>query len=211
MGLKKELGQKQVLCVPEDRGNFWSVLLMTTDRTGLLSKICGTFALYNLNILQAQIFTLKDGTVVDVLDIRSLTNNTFADVDWKELCNDLKAAVQDRLGLNHRLAEKFSRLRSVEHKVSIHPKTRVIIDNKQSDFYTIIEVYAQDSPCLLYSVTKTLADFNINIHKAKIGSSADQVVDVFYVLDGLGQRIEDERLVRELEKALKYAATSCLF
>ncbi len=211
MGLKRELGQKQVLCIPEDRGNFWSVLLMTTDRTGLLSKICGTFALYNLNILQAQIFTLKDGTVVDVLDVRSLANNTFADVDWEALCNDLKKAVQDRLGLNHRLAEKFSRLRPLEHKVSIRPKTKVIVDNKQSDFFTIIEVYAQDSPCLLYSVTKTLADFNINIHKAKIGSSADQVVDVFYVLDALGQRIEDEVLVKELEKALEYAATSCLF
>ena len=211
IGLKNEMGKKQVLCVPEDRGSFWSVLLMTTDRTGLLSKICGTFALYNLNILQAQIFTLKDGTVVDVLDVRSFANNTFSEVNWDGLCRDLKMAVQDRLGLNHRLAEKFSRLHLMEHKVSIRPKTRVVIDNQQSDFYTIIEVYAQDSPCLLYSITKTLADFNINIHKAKIGSSADQVVDVFYVLDSLGQRIEDEGLVNELEKALEYAATSCLF
>ena len=211
MTLKKKLAQNKVLCIPEDRGNFWSVLLMTTDRTGLLSKICGTFVLYGLSILQAQIFTLKDGTVVDVLDVRSLSGSSFSEINWEGLCDDLKKAVQDRLGLNHRLAEKFSRMSFKEHKVSIRPKTRVVIDNKQSDFYTIIEVYAQDSPCLLYSITKTLAEFNINIHKAKIGTSADQVVDVFYVLDELGQRIEEEDFIKELEKALEYAAVSCVF
>ncbi len=211
MDLKNDLVRSRVICLPEDRGCFWSVLLMTRDRTGLLSKICGTFALYNLNILQAQIFTLKDGTVVDVLDVRSFTQDSFSEINWKGLCRDLKMALQDRLGISHRLAAKFSRLRPVEHKVSIRPKTKVVIDNKQSDFFTIIEVYSQDSPCLLYNITKTLADFNINIHKAKIGSSADQVVDVFYVLDSLGQRVEDDELLKELGKALEYAATSCIF
>ena len=211
MSLREELAHDTVICRPEDKGNVWSVLLMTKDRTGLLSKICGTFALYNLGILQAHIFTLKDGTVVDVLDVKSFSNNSFSDIKWDALCNDLKMAVQDRLGLNHRLASKFSRLSGKEHKVSIHPKTKVIIDNKQSDFYTIIEVYAQDSPCLLYNITKTLAEFNINIYKAKIGTSADQAVNVFYVLDDLGQRIEDEQLKQEIEKALEFAASSCVF
>ncbi len=210
MSMKKELRSDKVICVPEDRINYWSILLMAKDRTGLLSKICGTFALYNLSILQAQIFTLKDGTVVDVLDVRSRSETSFSEMHWENLCKDLQMAIIDRLGLNHRLAEKFSRLPQKEHKVSIYRKTKVLIDNSQSDFFTIIEVYAQDSPCLLYSVTKTLAEFNINIHKAKIGTSADQVVDVFYVLDGLGQKIEDEQLTKELEKALEYAATSCV-
>jgi len=211
MSFKKGLAKDRVLCIPEDRGSFWSILLMTTDRTGLLSKICGTFALYGLSILQAQIFTLKDGTVVDVLDVRSLSDNSFKEVNWEALCRDLKMAVQDRLGLNHRLAAKFAHYSPKDHKVSIRPKTKVVIDNKQSDFYTIIEVYAQDSPCLLYSITKTLAEFDINIHKAKIGTSADLIVDVFYVLDELGQRIEEEEFIKELEKALEYAAVSCLF
>ncbi len=208
--LQKGLSREKVICEPEDRGNFWSILLITKDRTGLLSKICGVFALYNLSILQAQIFTLNDGTVVDVLDVRSMVHEDFDSFNWERLSKDLKMAIQDRLGLNHRLAEKFSRLGSSEHKIPTLDKTRVVIDNKQSDFYTIIEVYAQDSPCLLYSVTKTLAEFNINIFKAKIGTSADQVVDVFYVLDDLGQRIDDEDFKKELEKALEYSAKSCL-
>jgi len=92
---------------------------------------------------------------------------------------------------------------------AIKSQAKVIIDNEQSDFYTIIEIYTQDSPCLLYSVTKTLAEFGINIYKAKIGSSGDQVVDVFYVLDNLGERIEDKEFTEEIKNALLYSARSC--
>ncbi len=208
--LRQQLSKNKVLIIPEDRGNYWSILLMTTDRTGLLSKICGVFALHNLSILQAQIFTLKDGTVVDLLDVGTGVDRSFQEVDWNRLETDLKKALQNRLSLSHKLAAKFAHASGQAHKVSITPDTRVIIDNEQSDFYTIIEIYTQDSPCLLFSVTKTLAEFDINIHKAKIGSSGDQVVDVFYVLDSLGERLEEGEFTQEVKDALLYSAKSCL-
>ncbi len=208
--LRKELSGQKVLIRPEDRRNYWSILLMTTDRTGLLAKICGVFALYNLAVLRAQIFTLKDGTVVDVLDVRSDIDMSFREVDWQHLESDLKKALRNKLSLSHRLASKFSRFSAQPHKVSLARKPRVVIDNEQSDFFTIIEIYAQDSPCLLYSVTRTLAEFDINIYKAKIGTSGDQVVDVFYVLDSLGERLEESELTQEVKNALLYSAKSCL-
>ena len=208
--LRQRLSGEKVLILPEDRGNYWSILLMTRDRTGLLSKICGVFALYNLGILQAQIFTLKDGTVVDVLDTGSEIHRDFNEVDWKRLEKDLQKTLQNRISLSHRLASKFSRMSGPAHKVSIRPRARVIIDNEQSDFYTIIEIYTQDSPCLLYSVTRTLAEFGINIYKAKIGSSGDQVVDCFYVLNDLGERLEDKEFTEEVKNALLYSAQTCL-
>lgn len=208
--LRQDLSGEKVLIIPEDRGNYWSILLMTRDRTGLLSKICGAFALYNLAILQAQIFTLKDGTVVDVLDTGCEIHRDFHEVDWSRIEKDLQKTLQNKLSLSHRLASKFSRVSGPAHKASIKPRARVVIDNEQSDFYTIIEIYTQDSPCLLYSVTRTLAEFGINIYKAKIGTSGDQVVDVFYVLDDLGERIEDKEFTEEVKNALLYSAQSCL-
>ncbi len=208
--LKKQLSKDKVILLPEDRGNYWSILLMSMDRTGLLSKICGVFALHNLSILQAQIFTLKDRTVVDVLDVGTNIEKAFQDVDWAQIETDLKKALQNRLSLSHRLAAKFSGISGQPHKVSIMPQPKVVIDNEQSDFYTIIETYSQDSPWLLYNVTKTLAEFDINIHKAKIGSSGDQVVDVFYVLDSLGERLEDGEFTKEVKDALLYSARTCL-
>ena len=210
LDFRRQLSREKVLILPEDRGNYWSILLMTMDRTGLLAKICGVFALYNLGILQAQIFTLKDGTVVDVLDVGSNIEKDFHEMNWDRLGSDLQKALQNKLSLSHRLAAKFVRISAPVHKVSITRKPRVIIDNEQSDFYTIIEIYTQDSPCLLYSVTKTLAEFDINIYKAKIGSSADQVVDVFYVLDSLGEKIKDREFTKEVKDALLYSASSCL-
>ncbi len=208
--LRQKLPREKVLLIPEDRGDYWSILLMTKDRTGLLSKICGLFALHNLAILQAQIFTLKDGTVIDVLDAGCDVKKDFHEIDWSRIERDLQMTLQNRLSLSHRLASKFSRISWHSHRVSIKPRAKVVIDNEQSDFYTIIEIYSQDSPCLLYSVTKTLAEFGINIYKAKIGSSADQVVDVFYVLDDLGEKIEGREFKEEVKNALLYSAESCL-
>ncbi len=209
MSLRRQISGHKVLLQPEDRGSYWSILLMTTDRTGLLSRVCGVFALYNLAVLQAQIFTLRDGTVVDVLDVRSEMEMAFHEVDWKRLESDLQKAVRNRLSLSHRLASKFETYLHA-HRPPLAREPRVIIDNEQSDFYTIIEIYAQDSPCLLYSVTRTLAEFDINIYKAKIGSSGDQVVDVFYVLDNLGERLEESEFTDEVKNALLYSAKSCL-
>ncbi len=206
----EQLPSQQVVCRPEEKGESWSVLIVTKDRTGLLSKICGVFALYGLNILQANIFTLKNGIAVDMLDVSPMQELSFSDIDWERLCADLRLAVTDRLGLSHRLAARFRSIGVQGSKPLSVKRPRVVIDNSTSSFFTIIEIYAPDSPCLLYSVTKTLADFGINIYKAKIGSSGDQAVDVFYVLDHLGQRIDDPEIEQELEQALLYASEICL-
>ncbi len=209
--IRDKIQGNKVIIIPETRGHYWSILLMTRDRTGLLSKICGIFALYNLNILQAQIFTLKDGTVVDVIDAGHLMDSGMPDdIDWKGLENDLEKALDNKIGLSHRLAAKFGAMATQGSKVSIRAKPRVIIDNEQSDFYSIIEIYTKDSPCLLCSITKTLAEFGINIYKAKIGTSGDQIVDVFYVLNNLGEKLQEEDFLKELKDALLYSAQSCV-
>ncbi len=208
--LKGQLAVKNALVLPESKGNYWSLLIMARDRTGLMARICGTLALHNLNVLTANIFTLKDGIAVDVLDVYSTVDLKFHEKDWAKLQSDLEAAIDYRLGLSHRLAEKFSGVPFKANKTGIHHETKVVVDNRASDFYTLIEVCAEDTPCLLYSITRTLADFGINISKARIGKNVDQALDVFYVLDNLGQKIEDRGFAQEIKKALQFAATGCL-
>ena len=48
---------------------------------------------------------------------------------------------------------------------------------------------------LLYTITRTLFELGLSVSVAKIGTYLDQVVDVFYVTDQDGRKIEsDERL-----------------
>ena len=55
---------------------------------------------------------------------------------------------------------------------------------------------------LLYTITRTLFELGLSVSVAKIGTYLDQVVDVFYVTDHQGQKIEQEDRLREIRTRL---------
>ena len=198
--------EKQAIIESADHGLFWSVLVMAHDSTGLLAKICGTLALHGLNVVSAQIFTWEDGTAVDVLNVRPAAEQTYTEQDWQALGEDLNLALKNRLGLSHRLVEKFRTAFRTTGQKNVQAAPRVVIDNMASEQFTIIEVFANDRPGLLYDITRTLADFELNIHRARISSDGDQVVDVFYTLDSFATKINNPSFQEEIKKALLYIA-----
>ncbi len=211
MELRKSLSmyEHRVMLLPEDRGSYWSILIVAKDRTGLLARIFGILALHNMQVLDAQIFTLPDGVAIDTIDVRGGEGQTFDSMDWDEVQRQLGLALAQRLSLTHRLAEKFRS--GLRNPIKTSPKPiKAVIDNESSDFFSIIEVFAEDNPGLLYNVTSTLADLGINIYKAKIATNADQAVDVFYVLDKDGNKIHDSEYRQEIRSALTYAA-ECVY
>ncbi len=211
MELRKALPRfdHRVMLLPEDRGSYWSILIVAKDRTGLLARIFGILALYNMHVLNAQIFTLPDGIAIDTIDVRGGEGETFSGLDWEDVQRKLGLAIERRLSLTHRLAEKFRA--GLNRPIKTPPKPiKTVIDNESSDFFSIIEVFAEDNPGLLYNVTSTLADLGINIYKAKIATSADQAVDVFYVLDRYGNKLIDSEYRDEIKDALSYAA-QCIY
>ncbi|MFC1523328.1 [protein-PII] uridylyltransferase [Thermodesulfobacteriota bacterium] len=202
----EQLRTREVNTHPDTHDTGWTLTVITSDSTGLLAKICGTLALHNLNIIRAKIFTWPNGTVVDVFDIQSTVDISFADQDWENLNEDLTLALQGRLGLPHRLAEKAKLPVYGRKKTGLQHKPKVVIDNKTTPNATVIEVYASDHPRLLYNITRTLADFGISISQARITTAVDQIVDVFYATDHRMKAITDPELLKELHAALLYAA-----
>lgn len=209
--LKEKLGGRPAMLIPTDHDDHWSVLIISRDRTGLLSRICGTLALNNLAVLSAKIHTWQDGTVVDVIDVNPVFNNNFKDQDWQSLRNDLDLVLENRLGLTHRLASKKTARPSGPAPGHQRYSTTVRVDNRSSSFFTIIEVFAEDQPSLLYDITRTMADFEINIAKAMISTRRGQLIDVFYVLDRNGSKLTDPRNLEELRQALFFAAENSGF
>jgi len=76
----------------------------------------------------------------------------------------------------------------------------VRVDNQSSSFFTIVEVYAYDFPGLLFSITNCLVKCGLDIWVAKIATQVDQVVDVFYVRDFDGQKVDDPERLAEIRK-----------
>jgi len=201
-----ELPGREIIVEPEDQGLSWAVLIMAPDATGLLAKLCGTLALHNLEVVAAQVFTWENNIAVDVLNVRSTISLTYQEQDWQTLARDFGLAMNNRLGLAHRLADKQQAVRTNSHTLVHRHEPRVLIDNQASSRYSIIEVYAAEQPGLLYHITRTLADFDISIYRAKIGRERDQIVDVFYVLGHDHAKITDQGLQEEITRALLHAA-----
>jgi [protein-PII] uridylyltransferase len=72
---------------------------------------------------------------------------------------------------------------------------KVRLDNRASAEATVVEVFTFDRVGLLYSLARKLHELELTIWHAKIATNVDQVVDVFYVTNRGGGKIEDpERL-----------------
>jgi [protein-PII] uridylyltransferase len=76
------------------------------------------------------------------------------------------------------------------------------MDNDASPRATVIEVRAPDAVGLLYRVTASMAELEIDIRSAKIQTLGDHVVDAFYVRDLAGGKLTDPATLVEVERAL---------
>jgi [protein-PII] uridylyltransferase len=196
--------QQMAVMFPQKLQTQWSLLIMCRDRSGLLAKICGVLSLHNLSVLNAQIFTWKDGSAVDVLEVRPDDGVQYEEKDWQAVNDDLNLALTHRLGLGHRLYKKLSSGLARRKRPAGISETRVVVDNEASDHYTIVEVYSADSPGQLYRITQTLADFGVNIYRAYIATEVEQLIDVFYVLDSQQEKVIDPAFIQELRDGILY-------
>lgn len=179
----------------------WEITFMGKDRPGLFSSLSGVLALRHINILSAHIYTWRDGTVLDRFMVTGPLDPIHPEETWEQIRTDLGEIFQGRLSLDRVLGQKATpSVLSKSHKPTHRPD--VVMDTESSDFFTLIEVFANDRVGLLYQITRTLFELDLDIRIAKISTKADQVADIFYVRDLEGQKIEDEKKLQEIREAL---------
>ncbi|HHD63908.1 MAG TPA: [protein-PII] uridylyltransferase [Desulfobulbaceae bacterium] len=194
--------QQRVLLYPEARRGYWSLLMLSKDRSGLLAKLCGVLALHNLSVLAAQIFTWPDNTVVDVLDVQPMAGTEFGEMDWQNIEENLNQAVNYRLDVGLQLHRKKQGFGLRTRRKVQQPVRKVILDNNASRRFTVIEVYGGDAPGALYKLAQTLSDFGLDIHRARIATELEQLIDVFYVLKQDGGKLVEKDLREKVRQTL---------
>jgi [protein-PII] uridylyltransferase len=65
-----------------------------------------------------------------------------------------------------------------------------------------MEINGKDAPGLLYRITRTIADLGVQIQTASVSTYGDRVVDVFYVKDSFGLKIERESRIKVIRETL---------
>jgi len=181
--------------------NTRTVTICAQDRPGLISKIAGVFTLHNIDILDVQVFTWRNNIALDIFMVKPPPDQIMEAEKWKRAEKKLGATLADKLNLASALKKKEPVFGQFGQHVSRKPH-RIRVDNKSSSFFTIIEVFTYDFPGLLFSITDALFHCGLNIWVAKIATKADQVVDVFYVWDLNGQKIDEPDQVAEIKAAI---------
>jgi len=182
--------------------NTRRITICAQDRPGLFSKIAGIFTLNNLDVLDAQVFTWRNNMALDIFEVKPPPDLIFENEIWSRAQKQLQRTLAGELDLAEALSEKMSVYRSGRHHPGQRPH-RIIVDNESSSFFTIIEVFTYDFTGLLYGITDALFRCKLDIWVAKIATKVDQVVDVFYVRDFDGQKVDSPAQLEAIQAAIE--------
>lgn len=178
------------------------VRICAKDRPGLFSSISGIFTLNNIDIIDAQIFTWRNQIALDIFNVKPPPDQLFEDERWERAEKNLQSALSGDLDLAKAISEKMAAYRSFK-TLGLKRPHRIVIDNDSSSFFTIVEVFTYDFPGLLFNITDALFRCKLDIWVAKIATKADQVVDVFYVRDFDGQKVDSPDQVAAIKAAIE--------
>ena len=174
----------------EDK-NVTELTLLTIDDAGLFSRIAGAVAGHGINIAGARITTCADGTVLDVFQLQTTSNEPVTD---ERLLGRVKTSIEKAVsGTLRPQAALRERWQSLPERVRHLPvPSRVILSNRISSTHTVIEVNGRDMPGLLHRLTRVLAELGLQIQTATVSTYGERVVDVFYVKDLFGLQVHNE-------------------
>ncbi|MCX8116854.1 MAG: [protein-PII] uridylyltransferase [Desulfobacterota bacterium] len=175
------------------------VTICTRDRYGLFAKIAGSFYLNRLNILEAQIHTWGDGVALDTFFVQDPTGE--GDRRMRQFQQDLVEILNGKVLLKDLFSQRGGPVLSFQ-KVTPKVQGEVKVNNRDSDFYTIVEITGQDRLGILYEITQALTDFGCTILFARISTLGNQIIDVFYIQDEWGEKITEPNRMDHLKRLL---------
>ena len=98
---------------------------------------------------------------------------------------------------------KEARANAIPSRTSVFKvPPRVLIDNKASRSYTVIEVNGRDRQGFLHYITNAITNAGLQISSAHISTYGERVVDVFYVKDIFGLKMEQASKIESVREAL---------
>ena len=161
----------------------------TADHPRLLSWIAAACTMSDAFIVGAHISSMRDGYALDTFRLRRAFN---ADEDENIRACRVIETVRQLLNGSRRIPPNLgqdSRLNRRLKPFKLPPDIQ--ISNAFSKKFTVIEVSGLDRAGLLYGLTRELADLNLTIGSAHIGTYGEKAVDVFYVTDLTGAKVEN--------------------
>jgi len=177
---------------------FFKLTLVTKDRPSLFLDIISAFVLEKFSILEARIFTLDDGTVIDTFKFSFSNRNLLEEFEINEKITRLKNRLIDvkNQKIPTSLESSLKKGKVLKRKIDIN------FDNDSSKTYSVFEVVTNDRIGLLYDISKILIKNKFIISMAKISTNGDFVEDSFHLRNEFGFKIEQKDLIEKLKREI---------
>ncbi|MBT3767776.1 MAG: [protein-PII] uridylyltransferase [Rhodospirillaceae bacterium] len=178
------------------------LVIYTADDPGLFSRIAGAIALAGAPIVDAKIMTMSNGMALDTFWIQDVQGGAFESPErLKKLHNRIEEALSGQINIAQELEllrDHAPPKRTRVFKVPPH----VLVDNKLSRTHTVIELNGRNRVGLLHDVTAAITALGLQIASAHISTYGVRVVDVFYVKDIFGLKVENKEKHEAIRKSL---------
>ncbi len=193
--------------VREMRGGFSEFIICTPDAHGLFSRIAGVMTAHNINILGAHVYTTRAGLALEVYRLTTPAGGEDERrLQWAELERSLEAVLSGEVRVED-LLRRRGRPIGLQQAPMRKPVT-VLASNDESDFYTIVDITANDRLGLLHDLTRVIAEHGYEVYISKAATILDQVTDTFYLKDRNGKKLRDEAAIERLRSDLYGAAAA---
>jgi [protein-PII] uridylyltransferase len=177
------------------------ITLYTADHAGLFSQIAGALAVGGANIVDAKIMTMSNGMALDTFWVQDSAGRPF---DRPDKLAKLAVVFENVLSGDLKPHRELARPLAFPSRTQIFTVApRVLVDNKASASHTVVEVNGRDRPGLLFELTRALTGLNLQVSSAKISTYGEKVVDVFYVKNLFGHKVEHPAKLAEIRRTLE--------
>jgi [protein-PII] uridylyltransferase len=179
------------------------LIVIGNNRSGLFATICGVLSLNNLEILKANAITASDSRIVDIFKVQSIFDRP---INPDQIQEQITAYIANANELESKLKEKEASSKTPKNKLTaLDIKPSIILDNSASTTSTVIEVRSTDRIGLLFKIANIISRHYFDIKSALISTIGLEAIDVFYITDTEGNKIEDIAIVDILTKELEVA------
>jgi [protein-PII] uridylyltransferase len=176
-------------------GEGLQVMVYLPDQKELFARICSFFESIRYDIIEAKIYTTRDGYALDTFQVHDPDNR---DVQYRDVISYIEYELGQRLEHQTPLPPLTQpRLNRQLRHFPIQPEVDLQPDERNT--YQVLSIIAGDRPGLLSRIARVLVTYDINLQTAKINTLGSRAEDVFLIT---GAALHDTKRVVKLEADL---------